>query len=304
MNLLIALGEPIEFIKMKTDLLRLSPAQLEEKYAWLNVYNPYDTPFTKEDFEKMKAEANEDEIRADEEKRKENQSAFLAFLQSVKEDGMRRKAEIVHRYVFMKTDRIDAWKKAMFLLKPFFDYLASLEKELTVQDACNLTSAEVVGMLSDGAMPCSIDNLKLRSANKALYFFHKQVVEIASNPREISRIRAVIEIGHEAGFVKGVAACTGFATGTAKIIRHSEDLHKILEGDVFIAKYTFPTFTPYMLKCKAILTDEGGLTTHAAIISREYGIPCIVGTKHATKVFKDGDVVEVDAASGTARKIS
>jgi len=61
---------------------------------------------------------------------------------------------------------------------------------------------------------------------------------------------------------------------------------------------TQPEFLPAMKKASAIITDEGGLTCHAAIISRELGIPCIIGTKIATKVFKDGDIVEVDATRG------
>jgi len=60
---------------------------------------------------------------------------------------------------------------------------------------------------------------------------------------------------------------------------------------------------PVMQRAVAIVTDEGGVTSHAAIVSRELGLPCIVGTEHATKVLKDGDLVEVDAISGFVRKI-
>ena len=66
---------------------------------------------------------------------------------------------------------------------------------------------------------------------------------------------------------------------------------------------TRPDFMPLMRKAKAVITDEGGITCHAAIVSRELGIPCIIGTKIATKVLKDGDMVEVDANKGIVRKI-
>ena len=66
---------------------------------------------------------------------------------------------------------------------------------------------------------------------------------------------------------------------------------------------TRPEFLPLMKKAKAIITDEGGITCHAAIVSRELGIPCIIGTKIATKVLKDNDLVEVDAEKGIVRKI-
>jgi len=98
--------------------------------------------------------------------------------------------------------------------------------------------------------------------------------------------------------LKGIAACKGKVRGIVKVVHHSNELDKIKDGDVFVAKYTFPRYTPAMLKCVAIVTDEGGLTTHAAIIARENGIPCVVGTKLATKVLKDGDYIEVDADKG------
>jgi len=95
----------------------------------------------------------------------------------------------------------------------------------------------------------------------------------------------------------------GKVKGRVKIITHSNQLKKIRKGDVFVAKYTFPNFTPKMIISSAVITDEGGLTSHAAIISREYNIPCIIGTKIATSVLKDGDLVEVDADGGVVRKI-
>lgn len=66
---------------------------------------------------------------------------------------------------------------------------------------------------------------------------------------------------------------------------------------------TTPNTVPYLSRVRAIVTDEGGITSHAAIVSRELRIPCIIGTKIATKVLKDGDVVEVDAKKGIVRKI-
>ena len=66
---------------------------------------------------------------------------------------------------------------------------------------------------------------------------------------------------------------------------------------------TTPDFVPAMRRAAAIVTDEGGVTCHAAIIARELKKPCVVGTKHATQIFKDGDMVEVDANAGIVRKV-
>jgi len=79
---------------------------------------------------------------------------------------------------------------------------------------------------------------------------------------------------------------------------------RFIPGKILVTTMTRPDFVPITRQAKAIITDEGGLTSHAAIISRELGIPCIIGTKIATKVLKDGDLVEVDASAGVVRKLS
>ncbi len=103
--------------------------------------------------------------------------------------------------------------------------------------------------------------------------------------------------------VKGRVACKGFARGKVRIILSARNLSTFKEGEILVTEMTEPNFVPIMHKAAAIVTDEGGITSHAAIISRELGIPCIVGTQFATKVFKDGDLVEVDAEKGVVRKL-
>ena len=81
------------------------------------------------------------------------------------------------------------------------------------------------------------------------------------------------------------------------------DIAKIKKGEILVAPKITPKYVPAMEKAIAIITDEGGLLSHAAIVSREMGIPCVVGTKIATQVLKDGDRVEVDANKGIVRKL-
>ena len=98
--------------------------------------------------------------------------------------------------------------------------------------------------------------------------------------------------------IKGSPACRGKAQGIVKIINVPDDMEKMNQGDVLVSTATTPSIVPAMKKAAAIISDEGGLTCHAAIVSRELGTPCVVGTKIATKVLKDGDMVEVDAEKG------
>jgi pyruvate,water dikinase len=81
------------------------------------------------------------------------------------------------------------------------------------------------------------------------------------------------------------------------------DFHKMQTGDVLISTMTTPDFVVLMHKAGAIVTDIGGMLCHAAIVSREINKPCVIGTKFATKIFKDGDMVEVDADKGVVKII-
>lgn len=101
----------------------------------------------------------------------------------------------------------------------------------------------------------------------------------------------------------GSVAHPGIVSGPVRIIHTREDLSKLQEGDILVACMTNATYIFGIQKCAAIVTDEGGITCHAVITARELGKPCITGTKEATKNFKDGDWVEVDATVGIVRRV-
>jgi len=102
--------------------------------------------------------------------------------------------------------------------------------------------------------------------------------------------------------VKGETASPGIASGPVKLIKEISELNKVEKGDVMVTPMTTPDMVPAMMKAIAIVTNEGGLTCHAAIVSREMGIPCIVGCGNATEVLKDGDEVTVHATHGVVYK--
>ncbi len=117
--------------------------------------------------------------------------------------------------------------------------------------------------------------------------------------------KAEEEIEEEEGkvLVKGVPASPGVASGTVKVCLSVEEAAKKMEkGDVLVTKMTDPDWVPYMKMASAIVTDEGGMTAHAAIVARELGIPAVVGTEVATKVLKDGMIVTVDGSRGVVYK--
>jgi len=115
------------------------------------------------------------------------------------------------------------------------------------------------------------------------------------------------DIKPEDGLIKGIVVSrgkNGFAKGRVRIVNDPFAASNFKKGDILVAPMTTPEYIFLMRKSSAIITDTGGLTSHAAIVSRELGIPCIVGTKIATQVLKDDDLVEVDASQGTVKLLS
>jgi pyruvate, water dikinase len=96
----------------------------------------------------------------------------------------------------------------------------------------------------------------------------------------------------------GSPASPGMASGPVKVMEDATQIYKIIAGDIMVAKMTTPDYVPAMKRAVAIITDQGGRTSHAAIVSRELSIPCIVGAPNATSVLKDGQIVTVDGSTG------
>jgi len=118
----------------------------------------------------------------------------------------------------------------------------------------------------------------------------------------IETVKSLFETPSQSGsgkiLLQGLPASPGVASGTVKIVLDLNQLNKVQKGDILVTKMTTPDFVPAMKRAVAIITDEGGMTAHAAIVSRELGIPCIVATRKATATFKDGQVITVDAKRG------
>lgn len=113
------------------------------------------------------------------------------------------------------------------------------------------------------------------------------------------------DIGNTKGktiIVKGSPASPGIASGPVKIIKSVKEIGRIMSGDVMVAPQTNPDYVPAMKKAKAIITDSGGRTSHAAIVSRELGIPAVVGALNATKILKTGEIITVNGSLGEVYK--
>src|SRR3989344_9056294 len=120
------------------------------------------------------------------------------------------------------------------------------------------------------------------------------VIKAALSPLQPTPTRVLHEIS-------GVAVYPGIISGRVKIVLSPKGSANVERGDILVTTTSTPDFLPAMMRAAAFVTDIGGITSHAAIVAREMKKPCVIGTKVATKVFADGDLVEVDANKGVVR---
>jgi len=119
--------------------------------------------------------------------------------------------------------------------------------------------------------------------------------------RPVTTIKDTVEEEPEIkapALLSGLAASPGLASGPVKIIHNASEIDKVRNGDILVADMTTPDFVPAMKRAAAIVTDRGGRTAHAAIVSRELGIPCVVGTDKATKALAKKKIITVDGSHG------
>ncbi len=103
--------------------------------------------------------------------------------------------------------------------------------------------------------------------------------------------------------LQGRVAFEGIARGKAHIIRARKDMEGFEDGDIVVSPMTDPSYLPVMKRAAAFVTNEGGTLCHAAIVARELQKPCVIATKHATHIFRNGDMLEVDANTGVVKKV-
>jgi phosphohistidine swiveling domain-containing protein len=300
-----ALGKPTVFHYFQKALLEKKPEELEKEYAWINVYSIKHKPYTLEQIIEIQSKVDKTEVLKTLGEIEENEKRFNEFLKTIEDEKIKKLCLLSHEYAFLRTDRIDAWKEAMSALTPFVEHLAKIIGDgCTIEDAGELFYFEIVDLLQKGTK-ITTDELKARAAHKGIFVYipvNKGLFVQDSIEKE--KLLSLIFSEKHTEELKGTVACKGRATGPAKVILTDADFKGFNKGDVLVATWTEPKYTPIMKLASAIVTDEGGLTSHAAIVSRELNIPCVIGTKNATKVLKTGDTVEVDAIQGVIKILS
>ena len=166
-----------------------------------------------------------------------------------------------------------------------------------------VSNQEIIGFLKGRKLPNKIEIQK--RLNHLYVYYYEKGAHFIYDEKMIRKIQEMVaDSVNESQEIKGIIAQKGKVSGRVVLVHNKKDLEKINEdGIVLVARFTMPDYTPAMQIASAFVTEEGGVTSHAAIIARELKKPCIVGTGNCTKVLKDGDMVEVDAERGIVRII-
>ena len=215
-------------------------------------------------------------IETDPEKHTKTREAFLEF----RKESRSRLQELVFEKIWQTTAEKTGWES---------------------MDISYLTFQEVQNIFLNKEYPKKEEIEKRKK--ECIFFLGDNGTEFFYGEDLLQEIGMREEREQEKTKVKGNVAYKGIVQGKVCILNRIADMKKFEEGDIIVSINTNPSLMPALLKCKAIVADEGGLISHAAIIARELKKPCIIGKKIATKIFKDGDLIEVDAEKGIVKKL-
>lgn len=236
--------------------------------------------------------------------RKERAAARMKLLKGLrlaKESSFYKTIVLARDCAYLRTWRTDAMYGAGYRAKNLFAEIAR-RAQINKNDLKFLTFQEVIELARNKVLPVAYSEIKKRKKMCASVGL-KNYYEIFTDKKTCQKLKNLVVEKKIGSVIRGTVAFSGLVQGRAKLVLTGEDIKKVKRGDIMVAVMTFPNFVPAMEKAAAFVTDEGGILCHAAIISREMRKPCLIGTKIATKVLKDGDMVEVNAEKGVVRKI-
>jgi len=278
--------------------------KIYDSYLWLD-YMYYGPPASFNDYEMVLESAFSDNrnlhLTSELTSLEKNQGALMDKMSF--NARARHLVALAQHVLWQKAWRKDVEYHGFYCYEPFFKEIAGRKGVKDWRDVLYLLPWELEGfILNDdpgkkslrerrkfSVVVSDLDGVRMLEGKEAKDFY-----ETLHLDEEVSHLTEV----------HGQCAFTGKVRGRVRIIHVPKDMEKMRKGDIIISQATSPDLISAMEKASAIVTNTGGLICHAAIIARELQIPCIVGTIHATRVFKDGDLVEVDAFKGVVTLVN
>ncbi len=296
----------------KDELTRQEWEKYIRQCSW-NTWNTYDDDALYRTYVKrFKQEKGDHRARIAEmkERKVKHRVEVEEILDKVQSDELRYLVEVLHRTTLGRMWIKPMWAGAEFLARRLFAEIAK-RLECSVKDVSDrYRIQEVIAALKGGPR---ISDEEAERRKQAYFIGYSDGKEFFLSGDDALKFAAEnfpdTDTPESTDELKGTPASLGKAQGRVRILL-SENIARVKQvdkefkkGDILVADMTQPAAVVLMSKAGAIVTDEGGLTSHAAVVSREFGIPCVVGTQKATEIFKDGDMIEVDAEKGIVKRL-
>ncbi len=321
-NILLQLSEPLQpndVLQERMDLLKIAKrinnttdCQLTQllnehskRYQHIPMFDFDHDPYTRQDFEKQLHSIRKPsaELHLLQREFKTRQRKHFQTIQITKPDKqLRLLLTFLQENVRLRDYRDMLRQKLNMQLRTFYLEVAQ-RLGLTITQVALLTNDEIIKYLNSDTI---FDKRKIRKPKHAFLLIQcGNNVQLFTGADALAQAEKNLRISQKNTLhnIKGITGSPGKVRGKARIIFTNRDLHTVKKGDILITTMTRQDFVPAIRKAAAIITDEGGITCHAAIIARELNKPCIVASKHATEAFKNGEKVSVNADAGTVQKI-
>jgi len=214
------------------------------------------------------------------------------FLITIASHAFESNKEAINIMAKLRLEGRASFNKTHEIVLPLFEEIAE-RLNLSVNELKFLSPKEIISLLNGK----TIDAKSIINSRQHCFFIH-------SHGKSTLHENASLEIKeHQSTEIKGRGTFPAKYRGKVKLIHNKEDINNIELGDIIVLKMTTTDLIMKGIeKAGAIITDEGGITCHAALLSREMNIPALIGTRTATKILKDGDIVEIDTEKGIVSK--
>jgi len=284
--------------------------RLAKEFLWIKEYSfqekLLDVRMAREDKRRLIKEGLAKDILGTAASCRRNQEELKIILRGVRDPRLRMRARVINDYINIKTERIETYKIFQTDFRNFFEKLLVLvrtaQSAASYEEMISLTDPEIIAFLKTGRK-IDLVSARRRFAKRYVSLSQKGRTEFIYDNKLVKKIRNTFLAVKSIKEIKGNIVSRGQARGRVGLVLNNSDLVKFQAGQVLVSNFTTPEYVPAMKKAIAIITDDGGITCHAAIIARELGKPCVVGTKEATRLLKNGDLVEVNASTGLVRII-
>lgn len=313
--------EPLELLKIALDMK--NGKNIEDmlnihinKYSWMKAPLAFeDTYFIKEDYikrlENLRDENIENRIKNIVDIRRKNDIEYEEILKEYSfSERVLKLAKAIRNFIVLRTYTTEYSDNLFFVAKHTLFMVIAKRIGISIDDFIMLSDEEILEVLKIGKMTEVFkERMVDRRKGFAIVWMNAQVETFFGEDALYLQAEIAKEFkinGNDDSSVSeihGMIANCGKVVGRVRILLDYNDTNNVHKGDIIVASMTTPDYISAMEKASGFITDEGGITCHAAIISREFNVPCIVGTVNATEKLKDGQMIELDAYNGIVKVI-